>query len=88
MGTSSINPNMLAVGALYGSTRRAAGPLARSGPGARRQKQHRWYGVPGVRRGTTQLERDDFSSNRHPALAFCLSKIFSENRFPLFRIML
>jgi len=34
------------------------------------------------------LERDDFSSNRHPALFFCLSMIFSENRFPLFRIML
>jgi hypothetical protein len=26
------------------------------------------------------LERDDFSLNRHPALAFCLSMIFSENR--------
>jgi hypothetical protein len=34
------------------------------------------------------LERDDFSSNRHRALSFCLSMIFSENRFPLFRIML
>ena len=34
------------------------------------------------------LDRDDFSSNRHPALAFCFSMIFSENRFPLFRIML
>src|ERR1700723_780376 len=33
-------------------------------------------------------DRDDFSSNRHPALSFCLSMIFSENRFPLFRIML
>ena len=36
----------------------------------------------------TYLERDDFSSNRHPALSFCLSMIFSENRYPLFRIML
>jgi len=26
--------------------------------------------------------------NRHHALALCLSMIFSENRFPLFRIML
>ena len=26
------------------------------------------------------LERDDFSSNRHPALAFCRSMIFSGNR--------
>ena len=34
------------------------------------------------------LERDDVSSNRHPALSFCLSMIFSENRYPLFRIML
>jgi hypothetical protein len=30
------------------------------------------------------LERDDLSSNRHPALVYCLSMIFSENRFPLF----
>jgi hypothetical protein len=34
------------------------------------------------------LERDDFSSNRHLALSVCLSMIFSENRYPLFRIML
>jgi hypothetical protein len=34
------------------------------------------------------LERDDFSSNRHPALPYCLSMIFSENRYPLFGIML
>src|SRR5467141_3337104 len=34
------------------------------------------------------LERDDFSSNRHPALAYCWSMIFSENRFPLLGIML
>src|SRR5207249_9627267 len=34
------------------------------------------------------LERNDFSSNRHFALAFCLSMIFSENRYTLFRIML
>jgi hypothetical protein len=34
------------------------------------------------------LERDDLSSNRHRALSFCLSMIFSENRCPLFRIML
>jgi hypothetical protein len=34
------------------------------------------------------LERDDFSLNRHPALAFCLSMIFSENRCTLFGIML
>jgi hypothetical protein len=41
--------------------------------------------------------RDDFSSNRHPALSFCLSTISAQtplvfvarkNRYPLFRIML
>src|SRR5229473_4131149 len=36
----------------------------------------------------TKLERDDFSSNRHPAPAYCWSMIFSENRFPLFAIPL
>jgi hypothetical protein len=35
----------------------------------------------------TTLERDDFGSNRHPALSFCWRMIFSENRFPLFGIM-
>jgi hypothetical protein len=34
------------------------------------------------------LKRDDFSSNRHPALGYCWSMIFSENRYPLFGIML
>jgi hypothetical protein len=34
------------------------------------------------------LERDDFSPNRHPALGICWSMIFSENRYPLFGIML
>jgi hypothetical protein len=34
------------------------------------------------------LERDDFSSRRHSALAFWWSMIFSENRYPLFGIML
>ena len=33
-------------------------------------------------------KRDDFSSNRHHALAYCLSMIFAENRYPLFGIML
>jgi hypothetical protein len=37
---------------------------------------------------TRCLERDDFSSNRHPALAYWWSMIFSENRYPLFGIML
>ena len=34
------------------------------------------------------LKRDDFSSNRHPALGLCWSVIFSENRCTLFGIML
>src|SRR5262249_27183624 len=38
--------------------------------------------------GNHPLERDDFSLNRQPALAFCLSMIFSENRCTLFGIML
>src|SRR5258707_3725232 len=29
---------------------------------------------------TSLLERDDFSSNRHPALPYCWSMVFSENR--------
>jgi hypothetical protein len=33
-------------------------------------------------------ERNDFSSNRHPAPAYSWSMIFSENRYPLFGIML
>jgi len=35
-----------------------------------------------------ELERDELWFDRHPALAFCLSMILSENRIPLFRIML
>jgi hypothetical protein len=34
------------------------------------------------------LERDHYSSNRHPAPAYCWSMIFFENRRPLFGIML
>jgi hypothetical protein len=37
---------------------------------------------------TEGLEQDDSSSNRHLAPALCLSMIFSENRYTLFRIML
>ncbi|MGN1288006.1 MAG: hypothetical protein ACI4XG_15710 [Bradyrhizobium sp.] len=33
-------------------------------------------------------KHDEIGSNRHRALAYCLSMIFSENRFALFRIML
>jgi hypothetical protein len=34
------------------------------------------------------LDRDDVSLNRHPDLSLFWSMIFSENRFPLFGIML
>jgi hypothetical protein len=34
------------------------------------------------------LKRDGIGLNRHRALGCCLSMIFSENRFALFRIML
>jgi hypothetical protein len=34
------------------------------------------------------LERDSTALNHVLALSICLSMIFSENRFPLFRIML
>ncbi|WP_156944442.1 hypothetical protein [Bradyrhizobium sp. Ec3.3] len=35
-----------------------------------------------------RLKRDEIGLNRHRALGYCLSMIFSENRFTLFRIML
>src|SRR5262249_25882053 len=41
-----------------------------------------------LRQRIVALERDDFSSNRRPALPYCRSMIFSENRDPLFGIML
>src|SRR6266700_765540 len=41
----------------------------------------------GLTYGPDNLEPDDFSSSRHPALAFWLSMILSENRYPLFGIM-
>src|SRR5262249_36102157 len=37
---------------------------------------------------SSSLERDGIGLNRHRALALCLSMIFSENRYTLFRIML
>ena len=33
------------------------------------------------------MERDDFSSNHHPALTYSWSMIFSESRYTLFGIM-
>ena len=53
-----------------------------SGPRPELIEPARRRSVPMAQSGMT------LSSNRHPALAFCLSMIFSENRFTLFRIML
>ncbi|TGN85515.1 hypothetical protein EOW77_0019380 [Bradyrhizobium yuanmingense] len=36
----------------------------------------------------SRLKRDAIRVNRHRALGYCLSMIFSENRYTLFRIML
>ena len=33
------------------------------------------------------MARDDFSSNRHLDLSFCLSMIFSENGYPTHRVV-
>jgi len=38
--------------------------------------------------GTRRLDWDNSSSNNHPNLSFCSSMVFSENRYPLFRIVL
>jgi hypothetical protein len=38
--------------------------------------------------GNIGLKRDEIGMNHHRALGCCLSMIFSENRFTLFRIML
>src|SRR5712664_3015588 len=59
-------------------------PVVIGGNAFRREKDsHFWRALTALRssRGVG-LERDDFSSNRHPALSFCLSMIFSENRSP------
>src|SRR5215831_17860513 len=42
----------------------------------------------GTRRVDCPLDHDPIMLNRDHGLAFCLSMIFSENRFPLFGIML
>src|ERR1700704_1806034 len=54
----------------------------------RRERLEAWAASDQPISHSSVLERDDFSSKRHPALSFCLSMIFSENRYPLFRIML
>src|SRR6267378_4850488 len=46
--------------------------LAQSSPGDRSAR------APQSKTATVMLERDDFSSNRHPALSFCLSMISAQ----------
>jgi hypothetical protein len=41
-----------------------------------------------VRMPDASLNRDEIGINRHRALGYCLSMLFSENRLALFRIML
>jgi hypothetical protein len=74
-----------------------SGPASRTGPARRgRGKVRRRK----TRRSTEQtrsdrcgrgicrsLKRDGLRLNQHRALSFCLSMIFSENRYTLFRIM-
>jgi hypothetical protein len=40
----------------------------------------------GAKSGFVPLTRDEILMKRHRALGLCLSMIFSENRFTLFRI--
>jgi 5,10-methylenetetrahydromethanopterin reductase len=77
--------------------RRQRRGLPPSGRGLRAGRRHR-TGADVLRPGGggrhavsergAQLERDDFSSNRHHALTYYWSMMFSENRYPLFGIML
>jgi len=41
-------------------------------------------GAEGIFEKINVARADDFSSNRHPALSFCLSMIFSEKPVPTF----
>src|SRR5882757_4712381 len=57
-------------------------------PDPPRRRTHGSRLVPAQCRLKNALERDDFLRIVVPALSFCLSMIFPENRCPLFRIML
>jgi len=58
-------------------------PARRRGAGAvaARPDHRRRHRRGGTLPAALALERDDLSSNRHPALAYCWSMIFSENRY-------
>ena len=70
------------------SRTRTARPSARNTTASIRAETGRNCGSGSCVQDREALKQDDFSSNRHPALAHCLSMIFSENRCPLFGIML
>jgi hypothetical protein len=63
---------------------RRAGPRHQANPDRARRADRQ---APGHAAGN-RLKRDEIRLNRHRALDSCLSMIFSENRFALFRIML
>ena len=64
----------------------APGVFSGAGPSdARPGKDDRHIALAGA---PARPERDEIELNHHRALALCLSMIFSENRFTLFRIML
>ena len=84
MGSRVTAPNPPAPGALVSVQaslqHRRPAAAARRARLARRTRRGRQPA------GAAVLERDDFSSTRHPAQVFVLRVIFSENRFPLFGI--
>jgi hypothetical protein len=66
---------------------RAAARLGEESPRAHDTGKEKSPAGAGLKSRHTLLKRDAFYSNRHHALAFCLSMIFFENRYPLFGIM-
>ncbi|MVT50419.1 hypothetical protein GPL17_07920 [Bradyrhizobium yuanmingense] len=71
---------------MTGCSRRRRATCACSNPSPGLQKQR--SGDEAAPRRSSALKRDAIRMNRHRALGCCLSMIFSENRFTLFRIML
>ena len=63
---------------------RVVGRSAQFGGGLRMRRRR---ARPHDRRRGPAIERDELWFDRHPALAFCLGMIFSEDRIPLFWIM-
>jgi hypothetical protein len=70
------------------SIRQTGSQFRRSGPIIPIARQSRHCVRDFLARAPARLERDGIRLNRHRALDSYLSMIFSENRHPLFRIML